>query len=153
VIVEPGGAHAGANVLHSGFGGGVAEFSTFVLVEILAAEIIGDIQAGPAASVVVAPGGGEAVAVVILIDPAGLGDVLEISRAIRLQAVPEREVGRAILRIVIRHRVAILGLALEIDVRADVKIYPSVAIIVGGRHAREGALRRTAELEGARPHR
>src|SRR5258706_11973111 len=69
-----------------------------------------------------------------------------------LQPVSEKEVGRAVLRVVVRRRVAILGLALEVYVRTEVEIHRAVAVIVGGGHAGEAPLRRTGELKRVLTH-
>ena len=41
-----------------------------VLIQVVPAEIVRDVQFGPAIRIVIAPGRGEAVAVVVLVDPA-----------------------------------------------------------------------------------
>ena len=117
-----------------------------VAVEILAAEIVGDVQVGPAVAVVVAPGGGEAEAVVVVVHAGGGGHVLEVA-GLSVEAVAEQEIGRPVLRVVIRHRIAVLRLALVVDVAAEVEIQAAVAIVIGRGDAGERALRRRREAE------
>src|SRR5947209_225716 len=62
IVIEPGGAHAWTDVLDSGFARNIPEFSAFIPVQIVAAKVVGDVQAWPATPVVVGPGCGEAIA-------------------------------------------------------------------------------------------
>ena len=67
IEVEPGGTHARARVLHASFRGDVPESAVRELVQIVAAEIVGDIEFRPTVLVIIAPSCGEAVAVVVLV--------------------------------------------------------------------------------------
>src|SRR5262249_33676336 len=77
IVIEPGSAHPRPDVFHTSFSRDIAEPALVVPVEVVAAKVVGDIQARPTASVVVAPRCGEAVAVIVHIDPARLGHVFE----------------------------------------------------------------------------
>ncbi len=151
VVVHEGRAHARAVVLHSRLGGHVTEAhpsvdQPLVVVEVLPAEVIGHQEIGPAVLVVVRPGGGEAEPVVVLVEPHLLRDVHEPP----VPVVPEEDLWRAVVRVVVGGRGARLVLAHpdEVAVGAQVQVQEPVAVVV--RHGRGGerALQRPPELEG-----
>src|SRR5262249_52251249 len=126
----------------------VAEPAVVILVEVVAAEVVRYVEVGPAVAVVVAPGRREAVAIVVLIQTGGCGNVLEVTIAFRGQTVSKEKVGWTVLRIVIRNGIAMLVLAQIVNIGAEVEIESAVAIIIGGRHSGEGALGRRGEAKG-----
>ena len=147
VVVEPSRAHARADVLHALLFGDVPKASVRVLVEIIPAKVVGDVELGPAVLVVVAPCGGKAVAVIVLAESRLRRDVDEGAAPVALQLVAEQEVRRPVLRVVIGSGIAVLILALEVQIRAQVQVQLAVPIIVGGGHACERALGLLAEPE------
>src|ERR1019366_919089 len=75
------------------------------------------------------------------------GYVVEAGR-IAVQTVAHEKVRRPVARIVIRRGITVLRFALEVHVSAEIEIQTAVAIVVGGRYAGEGALRRRLKAEG-----
>src|SRR5271156_1720143 len=96
--------------------------------------------------VVVAPAATKAIARVVLVEARLRSDIAKRSVAI----VAHHEIRRTVLGRVIRSRVFVLIRALVIDVEAEINVEPAVAVIVGGRRAREGSLRRNRELKRIR---
>src|SRR5262249_30204693 len=91
--------HAGAEVLRAGFRGNVAKRAvTLVMVEILAAEIVGHVEIGPPVVIVVAPRGGETVTVVVFVEARAFGDVRET----QIAAIAEQVIGWTVGGIVVR---------------------------------------------------
>ena len=73
-----------------------------VFVQVLAPEVIGDVEVGPAVAVVVAPGGRKTVAVVVFVEAHGGGDIFEESLAGGCEPVVKQEIRRAVARIASR---------------------------------------------------
>ena len=66
VEVEPGGAHSGADIVHVRCGCNRSECPVAVIaIEIVAPKVVRHVQAGAAVRVIVAPGAGEAVAIIL----------------------------------------------------------------------------------------
>src|SRR5262249_42441663 len=95
----------------------IAETALLVLIEVVASEIVGYAKVRPAIAVEVAPRWSETVPVVVFVHAGGAGDILEKSISVRRELVMEQVVRRTVPGIEIGRRVAILVLALEIDVR------------------------------------
>jgi hypothetical protein len=153
VVVEPEDAHAGRVVLDAGPGRDVLEAhlavpQTHVVVEVLPPEVVGDDQVGPPVAVVVAPGGGEAEAVVARFQPRLVGHVDEPSVAV----VAEEHVGRAVRRVVVGRGRARLPLADTVveGVHAQVQVEEPVAVVVADRHPHGRTLQGAGEPEGVR---
>src|SRR5579862_380447 len=121
-----------------------------VLVKILTPEIVGHVQVRPAITVVVAPGRGKAVAVIVLVETGARRDVLKGTAAIGGEPIVEQEIRRAVLRVVVRLRIAKLILDLKVDIRTEIQIQAAIAIIVRGGHAGESSLGRRRKSEGVR---
>src|SRR5271154_3057724 len=99
VIIEPTDAHARADVLDTSLGSNVGKRSVaIVAIEVLAPEIIDHIKIGPSIAIEVAPSATETLAGVVLIESRLGGYVAK--RAIAI--IAHHEVGRTILRVVIR---------------------------------------------------
>src|SRR6201999_4447594 len=89
--------------------------------------------------------------VVVLIESDGFRDIEKCPTAIVRQFIAEEEVGRAVLRVVIRGWIAILVTIAKERIGAQIKIYAAVPIIIGRRHSGEPALRCSAKAERMRP--
>ncbi len=142
VVVDKGGAHAGAVVLDAGALGDVLEAhlavdDTEIAVEILAPEVVSDEQVGPAVLVEVAPRRGEAEAVVVLVQADGVGDLDEVP----VPVVVEQHIGGPVLCVVVGRRRAglVLAGADQERVGAEVEVHEAVAIVIGRRDGRQRA--------------
>ena len=153
VATHVGDVKIGPDVVHARFARHVLKAAAAIPVQVVASEIVGDVEAGPAVAIVVAPGRSEAEPVVVLVYAGFRGDIFEPTRSIRMDLIAKQEVGRAVLRVMIRDGVAILVLALEISVGAKVEIEPAVAIVIGGSHPGEAPLRVGAKVKSIRPER
>ena len=131
-----------------GFDGDGGESAIAVVaVEIVAAEVIGDVDVGMARRRVaggVAPGAGEAIAVIFGVEAGGFGAIGEDAVAF----VVQQEVGRPVARVVVRHRVVILVEAEVIAVEAEVDVQTAITVVVGECGVGEGSLRGLRKLEG-----
>lgn len=155
VIILPSHTHPGADVFDASLRrhigkGGVA----VVLIEVVAPEVIGHIEVRIAIVIVVTPGAGKAEAVVVLVEPGGLGDVGE--GAITIVAV--KVVGGTVLGVVVGRGVGdglVVATVLKL-VGGSVEIEPAVAIVVSraGRCAQSplGKTRRPPDCETAGAH-
>jgi len=146
-------AHAGADVLDARLHCHVAKAAPparkrDVVVEVLTPEVVRDQEVGPAVVVVVAPGGGEAEAIVVLVEPRLCGHFHEAAVAV----VAEQHVGRPVARVVIGSRRArlVLARADEVRVRAEVDVEEAVVVEVRDRYRGRHAAQRPACAEGAR---
>src|SRR5207244_7574177 len=96
VKIKPAHPHASANVFYTSVARDRGEGAvTIVAIEIVSPEIVGNVEVRPAISVVVAPGTGEAVAIVVDVQPGGLRFVPEFC----IPFVAEQEVRRSVARI------------------------------------------------------
>ena len=118
------------------------------MVQILRPEVVRDQEIGPAVAVVVAPGGGEVIAIVSGVESGRVRRVHETAVAV----VAKQDPGRSVPRVVVRRRRAGLVLAgpEEIGIDAQIQVDVAVAVVVRRGHRRQHALRRPAELEGVR---
>ena len=153
VVVHERRAHARAVVLDARPRGHVTEADlavdeAVVVVEVLAPEVVRHQQVGPAVLVVVGPGGGEAEAVVVLIQPHLLGHVHEAAVAV----VAEQDLGRAVVGVVVRRGRSglVLADADEVAVGAQVQVDEAVAVVVRHRRRGQRSLQRLLELERVR---
>src|ERR1700722_4237204 len=144
VIIEPGNSHTGADVFNSCLRSNISESPIAVIsVEILAAEIVRDIEVGPAVAVVITPSTAKTVTRVVLVEARFRSHIAE--RAVSV--IPHHEIGRAVLGVVIGNRILVLIRSLVIDVKAKINVQPSIAVVVGGRCPRKGSLRSIVELK------
>src|SRR5260370_28232829 len=150
IEIEPRNAHSGAHIFDAGLLRDIAKGAVAVVaIKIFAAEIVDHVQVRPrlaGLAAVVAPAATKTEAGVVLIQTGLFGDVAKGSITI----VAQQEIGRTVLRVVVRHRIAILVVALVISVEAEINVQPAVAIIVGNGRAGKSSLRRSCELEGVR---
>src|SRR5208283_3685554 len=147
VVVKTADAHPRADIFHSCLPCNVDKSSiAIVAVKILSAEIVYHVKVGPAIPVEVAPPASKAVARVVLVEPRLGSHVAE--RAVPL--VAHHEIGRPVVGVIIRRRILVLVGALVVDVEAEVDIQPAVAVIIGNRRSRKGALWRGSELKRIR---
>src|ERR1700677_2873249 len=145
IVVRPAGTHSRPHVLYVGFARDYGEGSIAVIaVQVSPAEIVGYIQIRRPAGIGVAPGAGETVAIIILVQAGRFGGVDK--RPIAL--VVQEKIWRTIPRIKIGHWIVILIEAQVVAVQAEVNIQTSVAIVVGQGRMGEGPLRRLRKLEG-----
>src|ERR1700722_16509049 len=143
VIIEPGNSHTGADVFNSCLRSNISESPIAVIsVEILAAEIVRDIEVGPAVAVVITPSTAKTVTRVVLVEARFRSHIAE--RAVSV--IPHHEIGRGVLG-VIGNRILVFIRFLVIDVKAKINVQPSIAVVVGGRCPRKGSLRSIVELK------
>src|SRR5215831_13870721 len=141
VVVEPCSAHPGPYSVHTGSLSDISETPLLVSVEVVASEIVGHAKVRPPIAIEVAPCWSKTVPVVIFVHAAGCGDILEKALSVLRELVVEQVVRRAVPRIEIRDRVAVLILTLEVDIRTKVKVDPAIEIVVSGSRSGESALR------------
>src|ERR1700730_655654 len=113
VVVQPGNAHTGANILHASLFRNIREGSVAVVaIEILAAEIIDYVKVRPLVAIGISPGAAEAEASVVRMQARLLCDVAK--RGVPL--IAHQEVRRAIFCVEVWARIAILIRTLIIDI-------------------------------------
>src|SRR5436309_9721024 len=101
IVVEPGGAHSGAQVIHTGLCSHISKLAALILVQIVAPEIVRDVKIRPAIAVEIAPRRRKTVPVVVVVHPCARGYVLKKTSPVRHQLVTEEEIRRTILRVVV----------------------------------------------------
>ena len=151
VVVEEGRAHPGPVILYARRRGHVLEAHPAasepeVPVQVLASEVVGHQQVGPPVAVVVAPCGGEVIAVVPLVETRFAGGFDETPVAV----VPEEHAGGAVAGVVVRHRRARLVLARAVveGIDTEVEVEKPVAVVIGHGDGHGGALEPPLEAEG-----
>ena len=149
IVIQPGGAHAGPEIHHARFFGHIPEVTAVIAIQILAPEIISDIQIRPAIAVVVAPGSRKAEPVIVVVHPAGGRYVFKVRRVV-IQVIAEQKVGRPVARVVIWDRITILCFVLEEEVTAKIQVQATVPVVVRRGYAGEPSLRRRGEAECVR---
>src|SRR5258708_21136772 len=143
-VVNPADPHPRPNTLTPRLRSDTGKRSfAIVAVKILPSEIVNYVKIGPAIAIEVVPAATKAVASVVLIKPSLGGYVAKRTVAV----ITHHEIGRPVLRVVIRRRILVLVSALVIDVEAKVDIQPSVAVIVRNRCSGERPLPRICELK------
>jgi len=152
VIIDPRSAHTRSDIIDPGLFGHIPEMTVRVAIEILAAEIVRDVKIWPAIAIVVAPRCRKREAIVVVIHTGRSRDIFEVARRL-VQPIPEQKIGRTIASIVIRHRIPILSFALEIKIAAEIKVEPSIAIVIRRSDTRECALRLRRESKRIRKQR
>src|SRR5574338_1159552 len=144
VIIEPAGAHAGTDVQHAGPGGHVCEGSvSVVVVKIVAAKIIDDVEVLPSVAVIVAPVAVKTEVIVALVHSRRRGDVAERSIAF----VVKQKIGRAVLGVVVGRGIAILAEPFVVAVEAQIEVQSSIAIVVAESGAGKCSFGRLLEAE------
>src|ERR1700736_6056981 len=142
--IKPAAAHAGAHILDTGFWRGVGKCAVAIgAIQIFAPKIVDHIQIGPLVAVVIAPRTTKAETRVVLIEARLFRNVTKGAVTI----VAHHEIGRTILRIVIRHRITILVGALIKRVQAKINIQPAVTVIIRNGGSRERASRRIFKVK------
>src|SRR3984893_9147209 len=139
VKIQPATAHAGAHILSARLRRDIRKCAVAIgAIQILASKIVDHIQIGPLIAVVIAPRTTKAETRVVLIETRLFRNVTKGAVTI----VAHHEIGRAILSIVVRHRVAILVGALVKRVETKINVQPAVAIIICNGGSRERTSRR-----------
>ena len=146
VIVEPRRTHPRTKIYDASLFRDITEASIRVPVEVLAPKVVGDVEVGPTVFVVIAPRSREAETVVVVVDATLCRNIFEVTWAL-IQTIAEQEVRWAVLRVVVRRRVAVLSFTLEIDVAAEVEVNSAIAVVVGRGNACERTLRSGCEVE------
>src|SRR5881628_841722 len=142
VVIAPADTHARADIFHSGLLSNISKRSVSIVpIEIIAAKVVHYVEVRPAVAVVIIPSAAEAVARVVLVQARLGGHIPESSVAI----VTHQEVGRSVLRVVVRRRIFVLIRTLVIKVETEINVEPAIAVIIGDGGAGEGSLRRIAE--------
>src|SRR5205085_2262089 len=148
VEIQPAGAHAGADVIDTRFRRDGRKGSiAIVSVQIVAAEVIHDVQIRPAITVVVVPAAGKTVTIIFDVQPGSLSTVTKAAIAF----VVEEEVWRTVARVKIRNGITILVESYVIRVQAEVDVQAAVAVIIRNGGAGECSGGRVLELEGVGP--
>src|ERR1700677_4041562 len=147
VIVEPAGAHARSIVLYACSTGNIGKGAVSVVaIEVLTPKIVGYINVWPAVVVIVTPGHRKTKAIVVGVNPAAGGHVLECAIA----AIAKQEIGRPVLGVIVGRGKLVLIQPLVIAVNTEVNIQQPVAVVVCDRRAGEGALWWLCKPEGSR---
>src|SRR5208283_862269 len=88
-------------------------------------------------TVVIAPGAAETEACIVLIQARLPGYVVKCSVAV----VAKHEIRRTILRVEIRHRIAVLIRSLVVGIKTEIDVQPAIPVIICDSGASESALR------------
>src|SRR5208283_5512834 len=123
VKISPSTTHPSADILDAGLLGHVGKGAVAIIaIEVFASEIVHDIQVGPMVTVVIAPGAAETEACIVLIQARLPGYVVKCSVAV----VAKQEIRRTILRVEIRHRIAVLIRSLIVGIKTEIDVQPAI---------------------------
>src|SRR5262249_47851583 len=135
IEIAPSGTHPSSNILHACFRSNISKGAVpIVSIQIFSTEIISYKQIRPAIIVIVSPGTGKTVTVVVLIKAGLLGHVLKSA----VSAIAVHDIWRTVPGIVVRTRY--LSRCCRPAIGADVKVQETVMIIIGQGCRRHGPL-------------
>src|SRR5262249_28876937 len=126
IEITPSGTHPGPNILDTCLSSDIGEGAVAVVaIKILSPEIVSNEQVWPAVVVIVAPGAGKAVTIIVLIEASLLGDVLKST----ISAIAVPDIWRPVPSIVVRTRY--LSGCYRPAIGADVQVQETIMIIIG----------------------
>ena len=151
VVVQEGHAHARAVILDTRRRRHILEarlsvHDAFVVVQVLASEVVGDQQVRPPVLVVIRPHRRKTESIVVLVEAHLIGDLHEPAVAV----ISEQHIGRSVQRVMVRRRRTglVFAHADEIAVRTQIEVEEPIAVVVCHRARRQGALQRPLEVKG-----